>query len=108
MMHVWRRTRFAQAPQPLLTQSFFWCALIHPFGLHAVLRPLLSILLLGRWKFKHPGRVGDSPLVGGGLYCDGEVGAAVATGDGEEVRSPARALKIHSMGWYTCVVRRPL
>lgn len=38
------------------------------------------------WKFKHPGRVGDSPLVGSGLYCDGEVGAAAATGDGEEVR----------------------
>eukprot|EP01041_Mallomonas_annulata_P005864 gene5864-11840_t len=37
------------------------------------------------WKFKHPGRVGDSPLVGGGLYCDGLVGAAVATGDGEEI-----------------------
>ena len=37
------------------------------------------------WKFKHPGRVGDSPLVGSGLYCDGKVGAAVATGDGEEI-----------------------
>lgn len=37
------------------------------------------------WKFKHPGRVGDAPLVGGGLYCDGAVGAAVATGDGEEI-----------------------
>jgi isoaspartyl peptidase/L-asparaginase-like protein (Ntn-hydrolase superfamily) len=36
------------------------------------------------WKFKHPGRVGDSPLVGSGLYCDGK-GAAVATGDGEEI-----------------------
>jgi N4-(beta-N-acetylglucosaminyl)-L-asparaginase len=37
------------------------------------------------WKFKHPGRVGDSPLVGCGLYCDGNHGAAVATGDGEEI-----------------------
>ena len=37
------------------------------------------------WRFKHPGRVGDAPLVGSGLYCDGEVGAAVATGDGEEI-----------------------
>ena len=37
------------------------------------------------WKFKHPGRVGDSPIVGSGLYCDGNVGAAVATGDGEEI-----------------------
>lgn len=37
------------------------------------------------WKFKLPGRVGDSPVVGSGLYCDGAVGAAVATGDGEEI-----------------------
>jgi len=37
------------------------------------------------WKFKHPGRVGDSPLIGSGLYCDGKIGAAVATGDGEEI-----------------------
>lgn len=43
------------------------------------------------WKFKHPGRVGDSPLVGSGLYCDGRFGAAVATGDGEEV-NPSRQL----------------
>lgn len=26
-------------------------------------------------------------MIGSGLYCDGEVGAAVATGDGEEVQS---------------------
>ena len=37
------------------------------------------------WAFKHPGRIGDAPLVGSGLYCDGSVGAAVATGDGEEI-----------------------
>uniref|UniRef100_A0A7C2S704 Asparaginase n=1 Tax=Thermoanaerobaculum aquaticum TaxID=1312852 RepID=A0A7C2S704_9BACT len=33
--------------------------------------------------FKLPGRVGDSPLVGCGLYCDGELGSAGATGHGE-------------------------
>lgn len=37
------------------------------------------------WKFKHPGRVGDAPLIGSGLYCHGLYGAAVATGDGEEI-----------------------
>mmetsp|Transcript_279 Transcript_279/g.520 ORF Transcript_279/g.520 Transcript_279/m.520 type:complete len:370 (+) Transcript_279:83-1192(+) len=37
------------------------------------------------WKFKLPGRVGDSPLIGSGLYCDNEAGAAVATGTGEEI-----------------------
>lgn len=33
--------------------------------------------------FKLPGRVGDSPLIGHGLYCDPAAGAAVATGTGE-------------------------
>ncbi|MBT3603018.1 MAG: N(4)-(beta-N-acetylglucosaminyl)-L-asparaginase [Candidatus Latescibacteria bacterium] len=35
--------------------------------------------------FKLPGRVGDSPLIGSGLYADNEVGAAAATGQGEEI-----------------------
>ncbi len=33
--------------------------------------------------FKMDGRVGDSPLVGAGLYCDGQVGSAGSTGHGE-------------------------
>ena len=59
------------------------------------------------WKLH--GRVGDSPIIGAGLYVDGEVGAATSTGMGEEVirnagsflvvelmrqgRSPAEACK---------------
>lgn len=35
--------------------------------------------------FKMRGRVGDSPIIGAGLYVDNEVGAATATGHGEEV-----------------------
>lgn len=35
--------------------------------------------------YKLHGRVGDSPLIGGGLYVDGEVGAAGATGIGENI-----------------------
>lgn len=35
--------------------------------------------------FKLPGRVGDSPIIGSGLYVDGKVGAAGATGVGENV-----------------------
>ncbi|WP_202840469.1 N(4)-(beta-N-acetylglucosaminyl)-L-asparaginase [Luteimonas saliphila] len=34
--------------------------------------------------FKMRGRVGDSPISGAGLFVDGEVGAATATGVGEE------------------------
>jgi N4-(beta-N-acetylglucosaminyl)-L-asparaginase len=33
------------------------------------------------WKI--PGRVGDSPILGAGLYVDGAVGAAGSTGRGE-------------------------
>jgi isoaspartyl peptidase/L-asparaginase-like protein (Ntn-hydrolase superfamily) len=35
------------------------------------------------WKM--PGRVGDSPIIGAGLYCDRRAGGAAATGIGEEV-----------------------
>ena len=35
------------------------------------------------WKI--PGRVGDSPIIGAGLYVDNSVGAAGATGRGEDV-----------------------
>uniref|UniRef100_A0A8C2KRJ7 Zgc:153169 n=1 Tax=Cyprinus carpio TaxID=7962 RepID=A0A8C2KRJ7_CYPCA len=35
--------------------------------------------------FKSPGRVGDSPLPGCGLYADHTVGAAAATGDGDKI-----------------------
>ncbi len=35
--------------------------------------------------FKMRGRVGDSPIIGAGLYVDNEVGAATSTGVGEEV-----------------------
>lgn len=35
--------------------------------------------------FKMHGRVGDSPIIGAGLYVDNEIGAATATGQGEEV-----------------------
>ena len=35
--------------------------------------------------YKMHGRVGDSPIIGAGLFVDNEVGAAAATGTGEEV-----------------------
>ena len=35
------------------------------------------------WKI--PGRVGDSPIIGAGVYVDQEVGAAGSTGRGEEI-----------------------
>jgi N4-(beta-N-acetylglucosaminyl)-L-asparaginase len=35
--------------------------------------------------FKMSGRVGDSPIIGAGLFVDNEIGAATSTGVGEEV-----------------------
>jgi N4-(beta-N-acetylglucosaminyl)-L-asparaginase len=35
--------------------------------------------------FKMRGRLGDSPIIGAGLYVDNEIGAATATGQGEDV-----------------------
>ena len=35
--------------------------------------------------YKMKGRVGDSPIIGSGLFIDNEIGGAVATGLGEEV-----------------------
>jgi beta-aspartyl-peptidase (threonine type) len=39
----------------------------------------------GGTPFKLPGRVGDTPMVGCGLYADATVGAAVSTGWGESI-----------------------
>ena len=45
------------------------------------------------WKI--PGRVGDSPIVGAGMFCDNQVGSAGATGRGEAV--------IHACGSFQVV-----
>lgn len=37
------------------------------------------------WAYKLPGRVGDSPIIGAGLFIDNEVGGACATGLGEAI-----------------------
>ncbi|MFM7643753.1 MAG: isoaspartyl peptidase/L-asparaginase family protein [Sphingomonadales bacterium] len=37
------------------------------------------------WAYKMHGRIGDSPIIGAGLFVDDEVGAATATGLGEAI-----------------------
>ena len=37
------------------------------------------------WAYKMHGRVGDSPIIGAGLFVDQEVGAATSTGLGEAI-----------------------
>ena len=43
------------------------------------------------WKM--PGRVGDSPIIGAGIYADDDAGAAGATGLGEELWKAAASFK---------------
>ncbi|MEZ4822688.1 MAG: N(4)-(beta-N-acetylglucosaminyl)-L-asparaginase [Ignavibacteria bacterium] len=48
------------------------------------------------WKLH--GRVGDSPVIGSGLYVDGEIGGAASTGRGEEcIRACGSFLIVESM-----------
>ncbi len=48
--------------------------------------------------FKIVGRVGDSPIIGAGLYVDNDVGAAGATGHGEEsIKTCASFLVVEKM-----------
>jgi N4-(beta-N-acetylglucosaminyl)-L-asparaginase len=44
---------------------------------------LASVTTTSGLSFKIPGRVGDSPILGAGLYTDGHVGSAGSTGRGE-------------------------
>lgn len=49
------------------------------------------------WAWKYPGRLGDSPVVGAGLYADNRYGAAACTGMGEMA---IRASTAHSVVFY--------
>jgi N4-(beta-N-acetylglucosaminyl)-L-asparaginase len=44
---------------------------------------LASVTTTSGLSWKIPGRVGDSPIIGAGQYCDNTVGAAGSTGRGE-------------------------
>jgi beta-aspartyl-peptidase (threonine type) len=49
------------------------------------------------WAWKYPGRIGDSPVIGAGLYADNRFGAAACTGMGEMAirASTARSLVMY-------------
>lgn len=44
--------------------------------------------------FKLPGRVGDSPIIGAGIYADDEAGCAGATGRGEDLWKASAAFRV--------------
>jgi len=49
------------------------------------------------WAWKYPGRLGDSPVIGAGIYADNRYGAAACTGMGEMA---IRASTAHSVVLY--------
>ena len=44
---------------------------------------IASAVTTSGWAYKYPGRVGDSPIVGAGNFCDSKAGGACCTGFGE-------------------------
>ena len=65
----------------LIDEDSFWgtvnCDGIGPGG------DICGVTTTSGLSWKIPGRAGDSPILGAGLYVDGEVGAAGSTGRGE-------------------------
>lgn len=65
----------------LIEDSSFWgtvnCDGISPKG------EICGVTTTSGLSWKIPGRAGDSPILGAGLYVDGDVGAAGSTGRGE-------------------------
>jgi len=61
----------------LLTYGTINCIAIDAAG------RLAGVTTTSGLSFKLPGRVGDSPIIGAGLYVDNEIGAAGSTGLGE-------------------------
>jgi N4-(beta-N-acetylglucosaminyl)-L-asparaginase len=65
----------------LIEEDHFWgtinCDGIGPSG------DICGVTTTSGLAWKIPGRAGDSPILGAGLYVDGEVGAAGSTGRGE-------------------------
>jgi N4-(beta-N-acetylglucosaminyl)-L-asparaginase len=82
------RDLFPHAPEATLAQA--WEYAIHPphgtincIGLN--LRGAMSaVTTTSGLAWKIPGRCGDSPIVGGGLWLDNDIGGAGSTGRGEE------------------------
>lgn len=64
-------------PLPARPSGTINCDVMTPTG------DLAAVTSTSGLAWKIPGRVGDSPLVGAGQYCDNEIGAAGSTGRGE-------------------------
>lgn len=77
----WRRAGRAMVREGLIDAEHFY-GTVNCLGLNAK-GELAGVTSTSGLAWKIPGRVGDSPILGAGLYVDGEVGAAGSTGRGE-------------------------
>jgi N4-(beta-N-acetylglucosaminyl)-L-asparaginase len=78
---AWYDAGVQMVREGLIDPEHFWgtinCDGINPRG------EICGVTTTSGLSWKIPGRVGDSPIVGAGLYVDNEVGAAGSTGRGE-------------------------
>jgi len=72
-----RKKLTAALRQALATTGTINCLAVDERG------DLAGVTTTSGLAFKIPGRVGDSPIIGAGLYVDNEIGAAGSTGRGE-------------------------
>jgi len=85
---AWLRKQFPQADEALL--AWAWEVAVHPpTGTINCLAlntrgEMSGVTTTSGLAWKIPGRVGDSPILGAGLWVDQDVGAAGSTGRGEE------------------------
>ena len=65
----------------LIDESHYW-GTVHCSGINAA-GEIAGVTSTSGLSWKIPGRTGDSPILGAGLYVDGDVGACGSTGRGE-------------------------
>ncbi len=59
-------------------------------------RDLAAATSTSGWPFRHPGRIGDSPVIGAGLYADSRFGACACTHTGEmTIRAATSSSVVH-------------
>ncbi len=78
---AWRRAGRAMVAEGLIEPEHFY-GTINCNAVNAKAE-ICGVTTTSGLAWKIPGRVGDSPILGAGLYVDGEIGAAGSTGRGE-------------------------
>src|SRR5207237_4455954 len=81
--HIWHRVGLEMVAEGLIDPDHFYgtinCNSVNAVG------DIAGVTTTSGLAWKIPGRVGDSPIIGAGLYVDNDTGAAGSTGRGEEV-----------------------